>query len=99
MSGLAGATSTLEVMARLAAMEFDRMDGTKDIGLPFQVLYQNPDGEFRLWCPHLNRQGRCGIHSRRPELCHEFKAGSNYLCVEYVPSLEDLEDLKMVMGL
>lgn len=56
--------------------------------LPFIPLEGEP-GEhegrryiyFRVACPELRGDGRCGIYEHRPALCRSYQAGDDALCV------------------
>ena len=59
-------------------------------GWPFLPVARRPfvvDGvEVDAWlftCPELNAEGRCSVYENRPQLCRDFKAGSDPLCVYY----------------
>jgi len=44
----------------------------------------------RFTCPKVTPEGRCSIYETRPQLCRDYKAGSDKLCVMYVePITED----------
>lgn len=47
------------------------------LGLPFLPLYKSPSGEWRYWCQHLTREGRCGIYDQRPAVCRAYEPGSD----------------------
>jgi len=57
-------------------------------GWPFVPVKHAPfllDGvKVDAWlftCSALNAEGRCSIYETRPQLCRDFKAGSDPLCV------------------
>jgi len=55
-------------------------------------IYKDEDGWFLLVdarCTHLQRDGRCGIYDRRPQVCREY---SNDYC-EYDAPAEDSFEL------
>lgn len=57
--------------------------------LPVEACEYVPEGggEARSYwyrCPELQPNGRCGIYEHRPQLCRDFKPGSNPLCVYFV---------------
>jgi Fe-S-cluster containining protein len=60
-------------------------------GLPFRPLIQLPDGsDWLWWCPALDdRTGRCTIYADRPQLCRDYAAGSDPLCVHFVARDDD----------
>jgi Fe-S-cluster containining protein len=69
-------------------------------GMPFKPLRIDPqkhDGEadsslvaVRFTCPKVTPEGRCSIYETRPQLCRDYAAGSDKLCVMYVePVTED----------
>ena len=51
-------------------------------GLPFRPLYQT-EAAWHWWCTALGSDGRCTIYENRPQLCRDFKPGSDPLCVHY----------------
>ena len=59
-------------------------------GWPFVPVKHAPfdfEGEtiddWLFTCPKLPAGGRCSIHEDRPQLCRDFKAGSDPLCVYF----------------
>jgi len=42
-------------------------------------------------CPMLKTDGRCGIYEDRPQVCRNYEAGTDQICIEYEPKLEDIE--------
>ena len=60
-------------------------------GLPFRPLIQREaDGQWLWWCPALDdRTGRCTIYDDRPQLCRDYAAGSDALCVHFVARDDD----------
>lgn len=52
-------------------------------GLPFVPGQQLPDGRWQWSCYQLQADGRCGIYENRPQLCRDYKPGSDPLCVHY----------------
>lgn len=56
-------------------------DGPQDIGFPFVPFFVGEHNSWRLWCPNLTREGRCGDYENRPRLCRSFQAGSDPLCI------------------
>lgn len=57
--------------------------------LPFEPLERKKAGEgASTWwwtCPKVTAEGRCSIYADRPQLCRQFEAGSDPLCVHHVP--------------
>lgn len=60
--------------------------------LPFEPieraeLLTDPDGQqFETWvyrCRALQDDGRCGIYDRRPQLCRDYPAGGDRMCVHH----------------
>jgi Fe-S-cluster containining protein len=51
--------------------------------LPFTPTAQRPDGIWYFACTQLQRDGRCGIYDGRPQVCRDFREGSDPLCVHY----------------
>jgi Fe-S-cluster containining protein len=44
-----------------------------------------------LWrCTKLGSDGRCTIYETRPQLCRDYEAGSDRLCIEYVPKFKGI---------
>jgi Fe-S-cluster containining protein len=41
--------------------------------------------QWRFMCKALLPNGRCGMYENRPHPCREYKAGSDRLCVMFVP--------------
>lgn len=46
-------------------------------------------GKVHWACTKLTPEGRCGIYEDRPQLCRDYAAGSDRLCVMYVPPASD----------
>lgn len=44
-----------------------------------------PYGVGRWACSNLMPEGRCGDYENRPQLCRDYVAGSDPLCVMHVP--------------
>lgn len=60
-------------------------------GLPFRPLEQGEDGAWlSWWCTNLRDDGRCSDYENRPDLCRRYVAGSDRLCVHFMPT-EDLD--------
>lgn len=53
-----------------------------------QIIGTDPYGAGRWSCSNLTPEGRCGDYENRPELCRNYEAGSDRLCVMYVPPAE-----------
>jgi len=53
--------------------------------LPFRPFRQHEDGTWRWWCTALGPDGRCTVYETRPQLCRDYRAGSDGLCVHYWP--------------
>ena len=66
-------------------MSFERAEHVAmSHGLPFRPLRQMPNGEWRWWCSALDRStGRCTVYENRPQLCRDYVAGSDPLCVHH----------------
>lgn len=62
--------------------------------LPFVPAHQREDGIWEWSCTALQRDGRCGIYETRPQLCRDFVAGSDPLCVHYWPDPDSTELVK-----
>jgi Fe-S-cluster containining protein len=80
-----------------APMSFERAEHmAMRYGLPFRPAEQETDGTWRWWCPALARDGRCSIYETRPQLCRDYRAGSDGLCAHYWPDPDDarVPDLK-----
>lgn len=45
-------------------------------------------GTVRWGCRNITPEGRCGDYENRPQLCRNYEAGSDPLCVMYVPPAE-----------
>ena len=67
-------------------------------GMPFKPLRVDPMFQdahpglvsLRFTCPKVTPEGRCSIYETRPQLCRDYAAGSDKLCVMYVePVTED----------
>lgn len=54
--------------------------------LPFRPAHQIEDGSWVWWCTNLGRDGRCTDYENRPQLCRDYKPGSDELCVHHEPS-------------
>lgn len=60
-------------------------------GLPFRSLevigqWSDAEGtweEHSWYCPKLGEDGRCTIYEDRPDICRNYKPGSDPLCVHY----------------
>ena len=50
-------------------------------GLPFIPSHQQANGVWRYGCTQLQPNGRCGAYEERPQVCRDFKPGSDPLCV------------------
>lgn len=48
---------------------------------PLMPLWRRPDGKWLFWCPVLTTEGRCGDHANRPDLCRNYDAMTDGLCV------------------
>jgi Fe-S-cluster containining protein len=46
---------------------------------------KGPYGMGRWSCTNLTAEGLCGDYENRPQLCRDYQAGSDRLCVMYVP--------------
>lgn len=47
----------------------------------------NPDADVEHWlfgCSALQPDGRCGVYDKRPQLCRDYTAGQDPMCVHYV---------------
>ena len=69
--------------------------------LPFRPLaLVKPDGDdrphWRWWCTALSPEGRCTIYAERPQLCRNYQAGSDPLCVHHWPHDRHIEHTKAV---
>ncbi len=62
----------------------------KVAGLPFEPLevlqvFETAEGRkygnYSFTCPKLGDDGRCTIYENRPQLCRDYKAGQDPLCV------------------
>jgi Fe-S-cluster containining protein len=51
--------------------------------LPFIPAHQKASGIWQFSCIQLQKDGRCGIYEDRPQLCKDFVAGSDPLCVHH----------------
>lgn len=49
-----------------------------------------PYGTVHWACKLIQPDGRCGDYESRPRLCRDYEAGSDRLCVMYVPPAVDL---------
>lgn len=68
-----------------APMSFERAEHlAMRYGLPFRPSEQQADGSWLWSCPALGEDGRCTIYEHRPQLCRDYAAGSDRLCVHYV---------------
>lgn len=58
-------------------------------GLPFDPIGRRDRGDekkARVWaCRNILPNGRCGDYENRPQLCRDFKAGSDGLCFHFTP--------------
>lgn len=57
-----------------------------DMSLPWLPLWREQSSDtneyvWRLWCPELTSDGRCGIYETRPYACRHYKPGTDRLCV------------------
>jgi Fe-S-cluster containining protein len=55
---------------------------------PLDVIDPTAEGPYgfgRWSCKNLTPDGRCGDYDNRPNLCKNYEAGSDRLCVMYVP--------------
>jgi Fe-S-cluster containining protein len=65
-------------------------------GLPFKPLRIDADDAnpvegmvlVRFTCPKVTPEGRCSIYETRPQLCRDYQAGEDKLCVMYVEAAQ-----------
>lgn len=66
--------------------------------LPFQPIavrsqWKSPEGRdygSLIWSsPNVSDAGRCGIYETRPDLCRQYEAGSDRLCVMMPPTNQE----------
>ena len=59
--------------------------------IPLRIDTKSPKADregmvgVRFSCTQVTPEGRCGIYDARPQLCRDYEAGSDKLCVMYVP--------------
>lgn len=56
-------------------------------GFPF-IPTEHDGKAWHFKCSVLTDKGRCGDYENRPVLCRNYIAGSDDLCVEYIPEIE-----------
>lgn len=71
--------TALHVLVAIAASPQLHLDGLA-APLPFLPLQIDGLGIWRLRCPELTDEGRCGIYDRRPWLCSHFQPGESAIC-------------------
>lgn len=60
------------------------------LALPFFPARQREDGIWEWACTELQPDGRCGAYEDRPQVCRDYAAGSDALCVHYWPDPDDI---------
>jgi Fe-S-cluster containining protein len=75
-----------DLLVRLARVYTSDCEGRPVVGLPFLPLWKDSRGTWRMWCPLLTAEGRCGEHAHRPGLCASFEPGTEALCVMQCPA-------------